>query len=250
MRPGSLGREISMSRKSNVGIGGLVFAIAAIAACATAVRGGSPDVGTTPIGATTSELIGGDTGSPFDTGAIEIWIANATQPACTAVMLGPNQILTAAHCVVVLTMSDGGAPGPGEKTSVITTAIKSDYLPLKKIAFANGSVVTAASTFFETTVVGTDLPPDFLTGCSAGCRNDFSVQSPYPPDLAIITVADTFPQTFGLTSRVTSAAFLDPVTEVGYGCTKSLNTWTAAPPTFKSSFALVLDPMGGGPHRR
>jgi hypothetical protein len=187
------------------------------------------------VGSADDELIGGESGIPFNTGAVAIY--SGTNPICTGVIIGPNQVLTAAHCVVVST-----PPWPAEPT-MVTTKITGAFMATADIAFTNSSVVTWSGNFFKTTVLGTDISPDFKAACAAGCPNAFSILPPYPQDLAIVTVADTFPQSFGYLSEIMSAGYGDTVTETGYGCTVSTKRDAGGPSDFfKFATATILDP--------
>src|SRR5271157_155003 len=97
-----------------------------MAACASAVGFGQGDVS-----ATNSELIGGEAGSPYNTGALKI------AGGCTAAMIGPNQILTAAHCVVQWVRRAPAPPGdagPGDPDTILST-LESDYAAGQSITF-------------------------------------------------------------------------------------------------------------------
>jgi V8-like Glu-specific endopeptidase len=179
------------------------------------------------IGGVSPELIGGDAGvAPF-TSVLDI------QNGCTAVMIGPNQILTAAHCVVDIDY-EAGLP--------MKTTIRSRYAPGAFIQVANASSITSDTGWFSSAIVSVDVHPSYLSTCSGGCQYTFSLHPPFPPDLAVITIATHFPACFGLPALFVSPQFGDKVEEVGYGCEDHLGGNRPSPPRFKIAEDTLLDP--------
>lgn len=150
---------------------------------------------------------------------------------CTASFIGSNQVVTAAHCVVDI------------NNGVVTTNIKSGYQSGDPIALSNdNSIDNTNTTWFNTSVLATDLAPDFVTACANGCPQNFALLPPYAPDLAIITLTDPFPGSFGLAALTTSTSPGEAVTETGYGCDQNVNTPATDPLHFKTASATILDP--------
>jgi hypothetical protein len=210
-----------------------VFVMAAVVSC-TAAGDRSLD----PAASAESALIGGTNMSPLNSGAIQIWpngiptiTTDRTKRGCSAVIFAPHRVLTAAHCVDFYD-SDHTEWG----------RLKAPYQPGSKIAFTNSPSVTPASRFFETTVVNTDVSPQYWTACANGCPGVVVLTEPYPPDLAMITITDPFPQSFGLApTGIVSVAPFDIVTQTGYGCTTDMSTPDAVP-LFKAATTIVIDP--------
>jgi V8-like Glu-specific endopeptidase len=198
--------------------GGLV---AVVVACS-----GTPKSGSDAVATSQEDLIGGDAGNPYNTGAIKI------RYGCSATMIGANQILTAAHCVT----KDGTGALPSN------TVIDDPYAAGNSISFTNSPTADNNANWFSSTVMGVDLSPAYMKACSSGCVYAFETNPPYAPDVAIITIADTFPDSFGYTATVASASPGDAVTESGYGCTVNINDPTPNPRYFKDAPATILDP--------
>ena len=232
MGSGSLQGEVKIvvRRSSGLLVGGLLVVV--MAACASSVKSGSGDVATSQ-----EDLTGGEAGTPFNTGAIKI------RYGCTATMIGSNQILTAAHCVALMKPPiNGTSYGPTEKPW--TTAVDPKYAAGQSIGFTNSPTAETSSNWFTSTILGVDLSESYMSTCASGCQNNFSITSPFPLDLAFITINDTFPDSFGYSATFSGmgTGYGDAVTETGYGCTAGLNGPSSNPAFFKYANATLLDP--------
>jgi Trypsin len=135
-----------MGRKSNVWVGGLVLAVGALAACAEAEWGGAQGVASLA-----SDLIGGEAGVPFNTGTVYFY-SRGNQ--CTGVMIGANQVLTAAHCVVDASRMPDAGPSPNDPT---TANVSAAFAPDAGIELTNGTVTSFSTlNWFHTTILGTE----------------------------------------------------------------------------------------------
>jgi hypothetical protein len=181
--------------------------------------------------ATASDLTGGSPGQAE--GSSALFIANG----CTAVMIGANQLMTAAHCVVT------------QINGMLTTTLADGYRPNDSIAVTNSSTVGIfTSNWFVTTVVATDIHPDYASACAGTCRQDFSLSPPYAPDVAIVTLAGIFPVSFGLAALISSSPIPgDPIEEVGYGCEQGVGGPNPNPNRFKVAAATVSNLAGPMP---
>ncbi len=212
--------------RGSILFGAILFSVAA--GCAFSASGTSERAESK-----TTDLIGGTPTQSAGTSAL--YLANGFG-GCTATMIGSNQILTAAHCVV------------DQVNGVITTSINASYKKGISLAVTNSSsIVDPNENWFTATVVNTDLNPDFVTACAAGCPQNFSLLRPYPADLAIITLAATFPGNFGLASMIDDPHVGDAVSEVGYGCEVKLGGPPPSPARFKTAPATIVDPTGPMP---
>jgi hypothetical protein len=154
---------------------------------------------------------------------------------CTGVMIGPNQLLTAAHRVT------------SKSGTNLTTHLISGYNKGDDIRVSNNSAISLFGTWFSTTVTATDLPPDYVSACTPSCPSTSA--APYPEDVAIVTLDATFPRYFGPPARVGTRRVMpgDAVIEGGFGCTTGFQNPDPNPTQYKQATGTVVDRTGPMP---
>lgn len=130
------------------------------------------------------------------------------RPGCTAVRVGPRHVLTAAHCVQV--QSATARRGYG--------TVRTGYRPGRLLIFTNAKDGNSGPYAFEA-IEKTEMHPSWVAACTPSCRWDVPTSVPFPPDVALITLAADLPDSIP-TAVVDAIPLLmgERVTIVGYGC--------------------------------
>jgi hypothetical protein len=172
-----------------------------------------------------SSLIGGEEAKAgkFDA-TVYLWL-NGT--GCTGARVGPREILTAAHCV--RSMADGS-----------WNIASNDWF-----ALTNDKVLAGASWSWAR-VRSVRIHPAWATACASGCANNTSLQSPYPPDVALITsellLPNHVPQAKIYWGPLPKSKL---VTVVGYGCENGVDKGGSSRRLkFEETAAVKLSPSG------
>ena len=216
-----------MNFNRNLSTGVLTLAALVGAGCLSSALSGSPE----PTASVQSDLVGGDAGDPVGSGALYI---QSESSICTGVMIGPHQILTAAHCVAVRT-----APPPMSTQHETFTGVLNDgFLSGKQITLTNSPATDIYASWTTATVYLTSIHPSFVAACQTPCEF-FQNIVPSPSDLAIVTVVDPLPACFGLPAELDSALDGDAVVEVGYGCENGIGKGAPDPHRFKMAPTTV-----------
>jgi hypothetical protein len=139
---------------------------------------------------------------------------------CSGVKVSKRQILTAAHCVV-------------EPSGLVKDALS---VPRAKLEISNfpRRVVTDTSLWHSGRIAKIDLPDaylDFLAICYTEANGDTAAEQACsgrynaPEDLAVITFVQDLPTAWGIASLdLNPVKEGEPVTMVGYGCEKNIDT--------------------------
>jgi hypothetical protein len=154
---------------------------------------------------------------------------------CSAVLVAPNAILTAAHCVQGTNPDGSGTGFP-----------KDAYSPNHWVSMTNGPVIDGNAQWWDTQVASAWIHPDWILACQNGCPSAWSqapsVTAPYAPDLAILVMTTNAP--FGVAPVNIDLAALNPgdqVTVAGFGCEVSTSGPKPDPPRLKLGFTSVED---------
>ena len=130
------------------------------------------------------------------------------KPFCSAVRVGPQHFLTAAHCVAQRSFQEG--------EEVFGSQVRPEFMDGQDLGYTHAM----GSDWQAGTIVSVELAPSFVTLCSAapGCKwRDLIARG--APDLAILTL-DSVDASVAQ-AEVDSSALSDgeTVTMAGYGCT-------------------------------
>jgi hypothetical protein len=190
------------------------------------------------VGGESPDLIGGTAQSAQGTSALYI---RASGQECSAVMIGRNLVMTAAHCVTKLVPANPATGTPRQRFPDVI----GEYGDGKPIRFTNSPSVTNASNWFDTAIVKTEVHPSIKSNCASGCER--FTYAPFPPDLAIIVLRDNFPSCFGLPAIPVTAKTDEVVIESGFGCEDTAIDGAPYTPRYKTAKDKVVDPTGSMP---
>ncbi len=223
-----------MILKNNWAIGVLALGTLASACRSTAVTD-SPQ----PTATVGSDLVGGTPSNPSNSSAVFIYAANGSDPSewfdCGGVMIGPNVLLTAGHCVATtewyLNQQDG-----------LVGTVDNLLLDGAKLRVGNGSTVPDKSTLPSMTVQHAALHPDLVASCAVRCdtTGPLSTLQGSPTDLGLVALTTPFPTCFGPPADLSVVVDGEDVVQVGWGCQTATAAGTAFLPVFTTAVASVL----------